>query len=103
MMNLFKLNLKYTSFKEDCYYFIVNNPDVLTAEYKEYETDGQYYPFFKGSNGDMILKIKGKYITELDNKIAPFYASVHLKDFKLMDKNKKMKLGLYVDSVILYD
>ena len=102
MVKSIKVNLKYVSFKNDSdYYFKVNNPDDLTSNYEGYENDGKYYPFFKGEKGELLLKIKDKYIDELDIiKDAPFNANIHLKDFKLQDKNKQMKMGFYVYSVI---
>jgi hypothetical protein len=43
----------------------VNNSDVLTEEYQNFEVDhNKYYPFFRGSKGDVILKIKDKYLNE---------------------------------------
>ena len=45
---MFKLNLKYISSKDNCHYFVVNNSEVLTEEYHNYEVDhDKYYPFLK--------------------------------------------------------
>ena len=45
---MFKLNLKYLSTKHNNHYFVVNNSEVLTEEYHNYEVDhNKYYPFFK--------------------------------------------------------
>ena len=98
---MFKLNLKYLSTKDNNHYFVVNNSDVLTAEYHNFEVDHKYYPFFKGSNDDIILKIEDKYLTESNiPKDSPRDALIHVKDFRLQDKaTKKLKFGLFVDNV----
>ena len=105
---MLKLNLKYLSTKDNNHYFVVNNSDVLTEEYHNFEVDhNKYYPFFKGDkgNGDIILKIKDKYLNESNiPKDSPRDALIHLKDFRLQDKaTKKLKLGLFVDEVVFYD
>ena len=103
---MFKLNLKYLSTKDSNHYFVVNNSDVLTEEYQNFEVDhNKYYPFFTGSKGDIILKIKDKYLNEESiDKDSPRDALIHVKDFRLQDKvTKKLKLGLFVDEVIFYD
>ena len=104
MVKSIKVNLKYVSFKNDSdYYFTVNNPDDLTAKYEGYGNDGKYYPFFKGDKGQMLLKIKDKYIDEMDIiKDAPFDVKIHLNDFRLKDRtSKKIVTGLYVDRVVI--
>ena len=101
---MLKLNLKFVSFKNDAdYYFKVNNPEVLTDKYEGYDSGDKYYPFFKGDKGQMLLKIKDKYIDELDIiKDAPFDAKIHLNDFRLKDRtSKKIVTGLYVDRVVI--
>ena len=45
--------------------FLQNINDVLTEEYHNYDVDhNKYYPFFKGSREEIILKIKDKYLDE---------------------------------------
>ena len=103
---MFKLNLKYISSKDNCHYFVVNNSEVSTEEYHNYEVDhNKYYPFFKGSQGEIILKIKDKYLDESSiDKESPRDATIHMKDFRLQDKvTKKLKYGLFVDEVVFYD
>ena len=103
---MFKLNLKYLSTKDNNHYFVVNNSEVLTEEYHNFEVDhNKYYLFFKGSNSDIILKIKDKYLNESNiPKDSPRDALIHVKDFRLQDKaTKKLKFGLFVDEVLFYD
>jgi hypothetical protein len=95
-----KLSLSFVSKKEEDYYK-VNNPEKLIEEYEDYETGDTYYPFFKSkTDGDMLLKVKSKYINSLDViKDEPFNARITFKDFKMIGRDKKTINGLYVNSV----
>ena len=95
-----KISLTFVTKKDGDYYFKVNNPEKLIEEYEDYETTGDYYPFFKSkTNDDMVLKIKGKYVSSLDvNKDETFNARVTFKEFKMLGRDKKTMKGLYVDS-----
>ena len=70
-----KLNLKYLTKKEDDYYFKINEPEEFLKSQEYVEGTDSYYPFFKSKNSDdYLLKVKSKYLSELDvNKESPFY------------------------------
>ena len=81
-----KLSLVFISNKDDMYYFKVNNHHELTSKYNT--NDDEYYPFFKGSNNEYILKVKSKYIDSNNDleKGQILEAEVKLKEFLLKDK-----------------
>ena len=62
--------------------------------------NGQWQQILSTSQKALDTQQKGT-ILELRNAAFLIDATVHLKEFKLMDKNKKLKVGLYVDSVII--
>ena len=95
-----KLNLKYVSYKDGDYYFKINNPEEFLKKHEYVENSETYYPMFEGRySDDYILKVKSRYLQELDvNRAEPFDAEVSLKSFRMQGRDKKLKYGLYVNS-----
>ena len=95
-----KLNLKYLTKKEDDYYFKINEPEEFLKSQEYVEGSDSYYPYFKSKNSDdYLLKVKSKYLSELDvNKESPFNAEITLKAFKMQGRDKKLKYGYYVNN-----
>ena len=81
-----KLSLVFISKKDEIYQFKVNNPNELTSKFNT--NDDIYYPFFKGSDNEYILKVKSKYVDSNDDfeKGQIIEAEVKLKEFLLKDK-----------------